>query len=499
MQLPVVEQFITEHRQGYALLIGAFIGILSAIVALMLVLAGPVMTFGFVFAVLIGLIALSNLEVALLVILATATLLPYGTLPFDIAVTPSLLDVALGTFLVVYLFQWMTGRRHDLRLSWVHGAFLMFLSIILLAFVLGVGNAPLTPGILRRFLGLLVNIALALVIFDVVRTPIAVRRIAATLIILGTVSALIGTVLWLLPDMTAEAILNRLGRIGYPVGGVIRYREDGVTRGIERAIGTWIDPNAFGGCLMMIGALTAPQLLAKRTVFGYRFIAFILMGIIGIGLFLTNSRGSLLGLVAGVGVVALLRYRRLIWLMIFAGGGSLLLPPVQDLIQRYAAGFSAADLETQMRLGEYGDALELISRYPVIGVGFSAPPDIDLYLGVASTYLTIATNAGIVGLAAYLATIGSVFFFGYRGRKTITADDYVNDVWFGFLGGIIGALVSGIFDHFYFNIQFQATSLIFWFYVGMFLAIIRICNPLPDTDLAKLARVPIVKRFSEIE
>lgn len=495
MQLPLIEQLITDQKQAYALSVGLVVGLLGAGAALLLVLAGPIMTFGFVFAGLVGVVALTNLDAALIVVLATASLLPYGTLPFQVAVTPSLLDVALGTFLVVYLFQWMTGRRQDLQLSWVHGVFIVFLAIILLAFVLGTANAPLTPGVLRRVLGLLANIGLALVIFDVVRTGATVRRITATLIGFGVVAALIGTILWLLPDLTAENVLNRLGRIGYPVGGVIRYREDGVTRGVERAIGTWIDPNAFGGFLMMVGALTAPQLLAKRPVWGYRVFSFGLMGVIGIGLFLTNSRGSMLGLVVGVGAVALLRYRRLLLLMIAGGSVALFLPPVQDLIARYVEGFSGADLETQMRFGEYGDAIRLIVRYPVIGVGFSAPPDLDLYLGFASTYLTIASNAGFVGLAAYFATLGSVFLFGFRGRKAVVVDDGVSDVWFGYLGGILGAMVSGIFDHFYFNIEFQATSLLFWFYVGMFLAIVRISNPLTNPDLVNIGRVPIVSRI----
>lgn len=495
MQLPLIDQFITSYQSGYALSVGLLVGLMSAGVALMLVLAGPVMTFGFVFAVLVAMVALSNLDAALVLLLITAGLLPYGTLPFQVAVTPSLLDMALGGFLVVYLFQWMTGRRNDLRLSWVHLVFIIFGSILMVAFVLGTANAPLTPGVLRRFLGLLANIGLALVIFDVVRTAQTVRRLTATLIAIGALSAVIGSVLWILDDITAENILNRLGRIGYPVGGVLHYREDGVSRGIERAIGTWIDPNAYGGFLMMMGALAAPQLLAKRPVWGYRWVSFVLMGLIGLGLFLTNSRGSMGGLVVAVGIIAILRYRQLLLLMVVVGGFGALLPPVQELIARYVAGFTGSDLETQMRFGEYGDALRLIERYPVIGVGFSAPPDVDLYLGFANTYLTITSNAGIIGLLAYVATLTSVFWFGYRQRHAVIEDAEVNDAWFGYLGGIIGGLVSGIFDHFYFNIEFQAVSLLFWFFVGMFLAITRISNPVADPDTARLGHVPIVDRI----
>jgi O-antigen ligase len=57
------------------------------------------------------------------------------------------------------------------------------------------------------------------------------------------------------------------------------------------------------------------------------------------------------------------------------------------------------------RLGEYKDALILIQRYPILGVGFSGSPDIDTYIGVSNMYLLIAEEMGLVGLTAYMAII----------------------------------------------------------------------------------------------
>lgn len=485
----MAEQRLTSIGTGLAL------GVMAGGAALMLVLIGPVFTFAGLIALGIGLLALTNLELAFFVLLAIVALLPFGAMPVKIALTPSLIDVALGAFLLVYLFQWMTGRRADLRTTPPHLVIGIFILVLSGAFVLGIPNAPLTPGTLRRFVGLIGNILLTLVIVDVVRTQTILRRLAVWWILVGATAALIGIGLWFLNDFTAESILNRLGRIGYPVGGVIRYREDGVSVLNERAIGTWIDPNAYGGFLMMVGAFAAPQLFAKRPVMGYRWAVYPFIGVIGLALFLSDSRGSMLGLGAGIGVVALLRYRRLLWLMGVVGISALFLPQTQGFIARLVAGLSGADLETQMRFGEYQDALRLIARYPILGVGFSAPPDIDLYLGVASTYLTIAANAGMVGLLAYFVALGSVFGYGYRQRVALVPDDSVNDIWFGLLGGIVGAMVSGIFDHFYFNIDYQATSLVFWLYVGLFLATSLIANP-PDPIQQSMPKVPI---FQQVE
>ncbi|MCI0709710.1 MAG: O-antigen ligase family protein [Chloroflexi bacterium] len=466
--------FINEDRRLAALAAGLMLGLLAGLTALALVALGPLVTFIGLVAIVIGLAALTNLDLALILLLNMIALLPFGTLPFELALTLSLIDAALGLFLVVYLFQWMTGERRDLQVTPAHAMILIFVMVMVFAFVRGIPNAPLTPGVLRRFVALMANIVMALVIVDVVRNVGMLRRLVLTVISIGAVSALVGIVLWFMSDDLANDVLTRLSRIGYPGGDVLRYREDGVRIGIERAIGTWVDPNAFGGFLMMVGALTAPQVLARRPVTGRYWLAAGLFGVIMLALFLTDSRGSMLGFVAGTGVVAVIRYRKLIWVGLFFMVIAFFLPPTQEYIGRLIAGVQGEDLATQMRFGEYRDALRLIQRYPLLGVGFSGTPDIDLYLAVASTYLTIMGNAGLVGLISYLLALGSVLWYAYRNRHAVLGDDDINDIALGLLAGIIGALIGGVFDHFYFNIEFQATSLTLWLYIGFFLASVRL-------------------------
>ena len=87
----------------------------------------------------------------------------------------------------------------------------------------------------------------------------------------------------------------------------------------------------------------------------------------------------------------------------------LLLPQTQAYVARLAAGFAGEDLATQMRFGEYKDALILVQRYPLFGVGFVSAPDIDIYLGVSMLYLIVAENMGLVGLAVFLAVLVGFF------------------------------------------------------------------------------------------
>ena len=64
-----------------------------------------------------------------------------------------------------------------------------------------------------------------MILVDVLRTYDQLRRFALAVVLGGALAALIGIVLWLLPDLLAENILTRLSIIGYPDGGVIQYIE----------------------------------------------------------------------------------------------------------------------------------------------------------------------------------------------------------------------------------------------------------------------------------
>ena len=44
----------------------------------------------------------------------------------------------------------------------------------------------------------------------------------------------------------------------------------------------------------------------------------------------------------------------------------------------------------------------------------------------------------------------------------------------GFTGAILGALVSGIFDHYWFNMTYPHMTVLFWLYVGMATATILV-------------------------
>ncbi|MBC7317072.1 MAG: O-antigen ligase family protein, partial [Chloroflexi bacterium] len=210
-----------------------------------------------------------------------------------------------------------------------------------------------------------------------------------------------------LPQPVAIRLLSALRVVRYPSGpDVLRFIEDNPELPL-RATSTSIDPNVLGGALIFATTITVAQCLGRRPVLPRPWL---ILGaaLMGACLILTFSRGSFVGLAVALGLLGLLRHRRLLWIGLLALGVMLLLPPTRVYIEHFIAGVRGEDLATQMRFGEYKDALILISRHPWLGVGFAGTPEVDTYLGVSNVYLLIAEEMGIIGVALFVATLGTL-------------------------------------------------------------------------------------------
>ena len=169
----------------------------------------------------------------------------------------------------------------------------------------------------------------------------------------------------------------------------------------------------------------------------------------------------------------MLKYRRLLPIGIVLGLLLFLLPQTQDYVARLLEGLAGEDVATQMRLGEYKDAMILIRRYPIFGVGFSGVPDIDIYLGVSMFYLTLAENMGIFGLVIFLAVMVGFFSMFITTWRTGVAPER-EALLLGFGGAVLGALVSGLADHYWFNLTYPHMTVLFWMFAGLTVAIILV-------------------------
>jgi len=171
--------------------------------------------------------------------------------------------------------------------------------------------------------------------------------------------------------------------------------------------------------------------------------------------------------------LGVLRYRKLLVIIVAALLLILILPQTQGYVTNFFEGVQvlqdvqAADLSTQMRIGEYTDAFKLIQRYPIFGVGFTGSPDIDTYLKVASLYLMMAAEMGLVGLTAFLIVMGTLFVSAGRVRSVLPTRSDVESIWWGWHAALLGGLIGGIFDHYFFNLDFHHSVTLFWLFVSL--------------------------------
>jgi hypothetical protein len=443
--------------------IGAYVAVLSPIWAA----AVAVVAVG-------GLLMLQSTRWGLVAVVGVVCLLPYGALPFKIGFTPTFLDLVLLLLYFVWVVRIATGRTEPLELSPIGPALLIFLALACASFVAGLAHAPLTQYLGRHFAELLLGIGLFFLVYNTVRTQRDLDLMVRVIMLAGGAAAALGVGLYVLPGAWSIRILSSLGRLGYPTGpGVLRYVEDNPDLPL-RAISTSADPNVLGGLLILIATLTAAQLFSRRPLLRRSWLVALLIVDVAC-LYLTYSRGSMFGLAVGLGVLAVIKNRRLLPLMVLGGLLLFLLPQTQAYVQRFTEGLQWQDLASQMRLGEYKDAFALIARHPWIGVGFAGTPEVSLYLGVSSAYLLMGEEMGLIGLAAFLLVMGLLFVQIVRARQqTAARADGLDGILVGLAASLVGILTGGILDHYFFNLDFPHSLTIFWLYVGLTMVAARL-------------------------
>jgi hypothetical protein len=394
-------------------------------------------------------------------------------MPLDVGFRPTFIDAVLLVLFGVWFARMVTGAQRTFDGSALGVPIFAFLVWALVTFIVGLSHAPLSATVLRRFAEVLLAVFLFFMAVNQVRRVQALEQITSVIILAGGLTGFLGVLFYVLPDSLTVGILSKLAVFNYPAGsGILRFVEDDPSQPM-RAIATSIDPNALGGLLVVVTAVAVIQLFSDQPVLPRRFL-FPLAGLMGLSLILTFSRGSMAGLGAALVLVGVLRYRKLFWLIVLVGLLLLILPQTQAYVSRFVEGVRGEDLATQMRFGEYKDAFILISRYPVLGVGFSGTPDIDIYLGVSNLYLMIAEQMGLVGLLIFLIIVAMYFSVTYRAWRRTPRGIPVEGHLLSYQAALAGALVGGIFDHFFFNINFVHLVALFWLIMGLGVAATRL-------------------------
>ncbi len=464
--------FSGDRKKATWAIVGFSVG-LALVGGALLVFFTPVGGLAVILAGLCALLMLRDVRWGLVALAAVIGLLPFASLPIKLGFTPTFLDLVLGALYAVWGIRLATRQQHDFILTPIGVPVLVFIALALFSFVMGLAHSRPSANDARTFCEVLLGFGIFFLVVNNVRDQALLRQLTASLVLVGAAESGVGILFYVLPKTWTVRLLSPLGRLGYPVGlEALRYINDDSTRPM-RAIGTNVDPNILGALLVVVLCLAGVQLVARRPVLPRGVLA-LSVGLMGICLFLTYSRSSMFGVVVALGVIALLRYRRLFLLLMAAGLLLLLLPQTQAYVANFVQGIEIADRSTQMRMGEYKDTFELIRRYPWIGVGFVGTPDIDLYLGVASLYLTLAAQMGIIGLLSFCAVAAAFMITTLRAWRTSRMNPSVEPLLLGYLAAVLGSLVSGLLDHTL--LTYPHAVALLWLTLGMGIATARIAT-----------------------
>lgn len=436
-------------------------GLLGGVLAIE---TGPILPLAFLVAVAGGIAILLDARVGLYAAVAVIALLPYATLPVKVGLTFTLLEAAILLTIAVWALR-LGFDRSELIVT--TPAFLplgFFVIATVVAFLIGAGRNTTTQTA-HDYLKLLLGLGMIVLVVNLLRERRDVARFTAAVIAGGAVAGTLAIILQRLPVALTTRLLSRLSVVGYPTSRVVRYIEDNPALA-RRATGTGVDPNAFAGFLMLILVLAVGQAIASQPLVA-RKLSIVTVPLTGVPLLLTQSRAAWLGAAVGVGMLALLRYRRLIVPLVVLGIAVAAFGVGAGYLSRLTGGLRGQDAATQLRYREFANALQLIRDYPVFGVGFGDAPSINLQTGVSSVYLTVAERAGLIGLAFFLLVLVSLVSRLLRGALRAAADDAFGELTLAIAAAIVAACVAATLDHYFFNLGFPHMAAIFWTFAGL--------------------------------
>lgn len=167
--------------------------------------------------------------------------------------------------------------------------------------------------------------------------------------------------------------------------------------------GIFRDPNDLG----MAFAVTLPLIMNK--IHQYKIIYILFLSVILAGVFYTNSRGTLLGAIVGLGLFYILRKRSITGLIMAGLVGSLIVLYGPSRMGE----ISTTDSSSMSRLEAWYVGLQLFKSNPLFGVGTDSFTDYH-HLTAHNTYVLLLAEVGFVGLLLFTMLITTPLYVSLR-------------------------------------------------------------------------------------
>ncbi|AHG41734.1 membrane protein [Pseudomonas syringae CC1557] len=417
----------------------------------------------------------------LLLFCMIGTFLPYSTVQIGVRTTVSeaLIMLTWGSYLLQAMFQEQARVPQMLRTEKLLVALMLFSAFPFLVGQLTVvaeGNGPI------NWVRWLFNLSILFLVPRLLTDSKTLENVILAMLG-GTLLMLLLSISIYVSKGSATAIIPILGSLGY--SGADTLSES--LRSFSTRMGSpWMHPNVAGGALAMLIPLAFCFGMTRSG--SARKLGLVVAALGTIGLLLTGSRGALVSLVAVMLWMARRRvphFGRLLMGGIVAGVLLLMLyPPLQE---RLMGLFADDDVSTAIRFLEYSHFPDAMATFP-FGIGFKTDPPVAGYtqFGISNLWLNFIYKIGLPGMLLFIAVTISWWkeVRPARGRIVLTRD---NAIALGCMTGVLAALVSGLFDH-YFSFT-SVLAALFWLFIGISLHETRRLRAMAaKTDAAKTNR-----------
>ena len=280
-------------------------------------------------------------------------------------------------------------------------------------------------------------------------------------LLLGSLAMLVLSIAVFVRTRTGAGIAPILALFNYGNFDMLKFGLEAMS---SRMGSPWMHPNAIGGIMALLLPLAFCFGMTEQ---GWKRALGLSVACLGAAaLLLASSRGAMVSLAL---VLLWMATRRVPYtgrlLMIGAALTVALVIAYPPLQERLATIFSSSNASTEVRFDEYRMFPQAVLAYP-FGIGFKVDPPVpgtDL-LGISNLWLNFIYKTGIVGMLFFVAV--TVRWWREArpdsGPIRLTKD---NALWLGTTAGILSALVSGLFDH-YFSFAVVMVAL-FWLMVGI--------------------------------
>ncbi|MDI6780846.1 MAG: O-antigen ligase family protein [bacterium] len=248
-----------------------------------------------------------------------------------------------------------------------------------------------------------------------------------------------------------------------------------------RPRGTLGGPHAFAGCLEVVFPIIFSYAFFGNASYQQKIILFIGTLIIFLAIIFSSTRGAWIGIYAAVIVMAILRDKRLLFVVLIA---TILVPLMfpEKIINRAKTIFIvSSDVGNVSRVYQWKGALEIIKDYPLLGTGPNTfqvfyfqkyiQPDMPEREGTYchNIFLNTAAEQGLLGIAALLWLLTAGFLIGLKTFKATRDAKQINVLSLGLLGSLVTIVVHGMVD----CLLLHEHGYLLWFVLGIMVVVQR--------------------------